>query len=73
MTMKKGYKANRPSAAQVEINYLKGQIKTLNKMIERYNRVNQKRLDKGEDIKYTHENFEALRIQINVLEDKIYG
>jgi hypothetical protein len=71
--MNKGYKGNRPTSAQVEKNYLRGQLKTLRNKYERWERVNQKNMDKGLSSKYSKEKFDELSLQIKLWEEKLYG
>jgi len=71
--MNKGYKGNRPTSAQVEKNYLRGQLNTLRNKYERWERVNQKNIDKGLPPKYSKEKFDELNLQIKLWEEKLYG
>jgi hypothetical protein len=68
-----GYKANRPTTSQVEANYLKGQIKAIEKKIERWERVNNRNIEKGQEPKYSLADFNELQKMIEEREEKLYG
>lgn len=63
--MTKGYKANRPSYNQTEVNYAKAQLKVLENLLERYHRVNAKQLAKGLDPKHDNDKIQRLEVQID--------
>ncbi len=61
----KEYKGTRPSYNQTELNYQKAQLRTLENTLERWLRVNNKLLEKGQPPRHSIEKIAEMEAEIN--------
>lgn len=61
----KEYKGNRPSYSQTELNYQKAQLKMQENLLERWDRVNNKLVEKGQPPRHSQEKIKQLKEDID--------